>query len=75
MQQRVPEGSEFAATPAGTQPAVEAPAKDEQRSGEEEGLHMPGEDLRPPRRVAGPRRPHRDKEALQPETWREEVEV
>lgn len=53
---------------------MEATTEVEQRSSEE-GLHLPGEDLRPPRPIQSARRPHRDKEALQQKTWREKVEV
>ena len=74
MQQRVPEGSEPSASPEGSQPSMEAEAEVEQGS-KEEGVHLPGEDLRPPRSVEGTRRPHRHQEALQQEARREEVEV
>lgn len=75
MQQGVSERSEPAASPTRAQSAVEAAAADKQGADQEEGVYLPGEDVRPPRPVAGPWRPHRNKETLQPETRREEVEM
>lgn len=74
VQQGVPEGAESAAAPAGAQPAVEA-AAEEQQGGAEEGVPVPGAELRPPRPRPGPRRPHRNQEALLQKARREEVQV
>lgn len=74
MQQGISEGSEPAATPPRAQPTVETPTEDKQ-GGEEEGVCVPGEELRAPRPGEGARRPHRGEEALQPEARGEEVEV
>jgi hypothetical protein len=74
LQKGFPEGPELAASPARPQSSMEASAKNKQRSSEK-GVRLSGEDLRAPRSIEGARRPHRDKEALQPEARREEVEV
>ena len=74
MQQGFSEGPELAASPARPQSSMEAQAKNKQRD-QEEGLHLSRKDLRTPRSIASPRRPHRYQEALQQEAWREEVEV
>lgn len=66
MQKGISKRPEFAAPPARAQPAMEAPAEDEQR-GEEEGVRVPGEELCSPRPVESARRPHRNQETLQPE--------
>lgn len=64
MQQRVSKGPEPTATQTRTQPSMETKAKNKQRSDQEEGIYLPGENLRPPRSLASSRRPHRNKEAL-----------
>lgn len=64
LQQGFSEGPEPAAAPERPQPAVEAAAAGGGEGGEEEGLRVPGEELRPPRPRPRPRRPHRHQEAL-----------
>nr|CAD1828435.1 unnamed protein product [Ananas comosus var. bracteatus] len=79
LPQGVPAGPEPAAAPARPQPAVEAAAAGERRrrgrGGAQEGVCVPGADVRAPRGVAGARGPDGDQEALLPEARREEVEV
>ncbi|URE27015.1 Zinc finger protein [Musa troglodytarum] len=74
MRQRVPEGSKLAAPPPRSQPPMEAEAENQQGA-EEEGVRVPGEELRAPPPVEGARRPHRHQEALLPQARREEMEV
>ena len=74
MQQGFSEGPELATSPTRPQSSMEAQAKNKQRD-KKEGLHLPRKDLRTPRSIASPRRPHWHQEALQQKTWREEVEV
>lgn len=45
LQQGFPKGPELAAAQERAQPAMEAETKNEQRSSEEEGVYMPGEEL------------------------------
>ncbi|KAG6400821.1 hypothetical protein SASPL_137664 [Salvia splendens] len=74
LQQGLSEGSEPPAPPERAQSAVEAEAE-EQQGESEEGLRLPGAVVPPPPPVPGAGRPHRNQEALLPETRREEVEV
>lgn len=53
---------------------METPATDDQR-GEKKGICLSGAVVRPPPSVESSRRSHWNKEALLPETRREEVEV
>lgn len=75
LQQGFSAGPEPAAPQKRAQPPVEAEAESQQGPDQEEGVHMPGEELRAPRAGPGPGRPDRDQEAFQPEARREEVEV
>lgn len=75
LQQGIPERPEPAAPPTRPQPSLEAETKIKTRSDSEEGLRLSREELRAPRAFSGPRRPHRNKEALQQKARREEVEV
>lgn len=54
---------------------MEVEAKRQQQGSEEEGVRVPGSDVRAPSPVEGSRRPHRDQEALLQEARREEVEM
>lgn len=54
---------------------MEVATTDKQGANQEEGVYLPREDVRTPRSVTSPWRPHWNKETFQPETRREEVEM
>uniref|UniRef100_A0A453CM67 Uncharacterized protein n=1 Tax=Aegilops tauschii subsp. strangulata TaxID=200361 RepID=A0A453CM67_AEGTS len=75
VQQGVPARAEPAAAPPRPQPAVEAEAEEPEPGAAPARVPVPGADVRPPRPVPRPGRPHRHQEALLPQARREEVEV